>query len=521
MKSYKSVFILAIVLLISVSCQKGSTADISKGSYSKNYDCEIGITLSTDADQSFVFGGDWKNRVISWQKEIEEKYGIKVNLKYVSSINFATFMDGTYLEEEIGNNGLAGLIALNYYEISNIGNLAEKELIIPLDEYLADNRAFQSIPDYILKPYMIDGHLYALPTGNSNFPSVRLISKQMLTETGSKVPETLSEYFEVMQKFSKLKDTVPMVMNYYNNNITPMVHNPQMNFESNGSILNLKDLFYANGCYPSYTGYISYNYDPLTGGVEDFMLKPGAEETLTYINSLFQSNLLQVEKIYNIETFAQNKNFGSYYQCIQNYKPEYQNDYEIIWYLKGNNDKYLNAVEPSKMVYVLSKNTENPKETINAYVDAFFLNKDGYYMMYMGKESDTYSYDGKSITLKDNNNIMRLVDTNVEFLTENAQVFRNADGLEYFQDMDKIKSVAETLIRDEMLFTSSLYPLSNKTRLVSQTYNWFFDLFINGKGNANVEDIQKNYVNHAKTRGSQETLDFLNELYGTKATYSY
>ncbi|MBN2852722.1 MAG: extracellular solute-binding protein [Clostridia bacterium] len=521
LKRFKIFIVFIIILIIAVACQNSSIKESDNGIVFTDYDCEMVINISTNTDQAYVFESQWKGKMATWQEEIESRYGIKININYVSAYNFSLYMDGSYLIDQIENEGMTDLIALNYYEIANIGKLVEQGLILPLDEYLEDNAAYKNLPDYILKPYYIQGHLYALPSGNSNFPSLRLINKKMLLETGLAVPETLSEYYEMLVGFSKIDDAVPMVMNLYNNNAVPMIHSPQMGWGASNAILNLKDIFFANGCYPSYNGYTSIGYDPLTGAIEDFMLKPDASVTFTYIDNLFESKLLQVKKVNDFDVFSTDKTYGSYYNCMSNYKESYKSDYETIWYLKGSNDKYLNDVEPSKMVYVLSRNSVNPKETVNAYVNAFMLNKEGYQYMYLGCKNDAFTVDENRLVRKEETNLMRLVDVNIDYLTSDNRKYTNEAGIEYFQNMTQFKSLAESLIQDDMFFTTTCYPFADNVMAAGDVFGWFFDYFINGKGSNSIDDIMEEYRIYAKIYGAKEALDQLNELYGTKATYTF
>lgn len=506
----KRIIILIVVLSLLIACTSNDPVLESTPSNSlvinqakDTEDIEIELTISTDASHGYIFEDEWKSEVVSWQEELSLKYGVVVSLNYISAYRLDTFINGTYLEEAIKDDGLSGLIQLKDYEITNLAKLIDLQLILPLDEYLVENKAFNNLPGYLLNPYIINDKLYAIPAGNSGFPSIRLISKELLAKTQQPIPKTLSEYYEVLVDIKSNGDSVPMVTN-----------------DTGNYVYNIKDLFYANGCYPSFTGFSSISYDPLTNAVEDYMLKPGALETYQYIDHLIGNQLLQIKNVDSFDHFSSDARYGSYYGEMTEYSQKLIDDYDIIWYLEGSNNKFLNVINPSEKVYVLSKNTIQAKETVNAFVNTFLLNEEGYYLGYFGQKDVKYKKNDYEVHAIEDEDRMEIMNSDINYLSNGITSY-SSDGLEYYKNINELTNVTEQLLKDDLLFSTSEYSFSFNARDAGWIHSWFFEIFMNSRGTVDVQEIIDEYVDYAKTFGGKDSLDQLNKLYGTSAMYDY
>jgi len=482
MKNIIKLIIIISILGVIASCEN---TDISKKQTNMNLlaeeQCNMILNLAVNMNQSYVFDEEYEHDISQWENLLKDKYNIDMQLNYISPIYESEFISGSYIIEKIEDKSLEGLIRLQGIQLTNIGALKSEGLILPLDELLMENDGFTNLPMAMKSPFIIDGKLWAIPSGYENTASVRFISKELLEKSNSDIPETLAEYYEVLLNISKIKETIPMVIN----NDIPYS-------------FTMRDIFYANGCYPSYTGFSSINYDPLTNSVEDYILKPGAIDTYQYLNLLFENKLLQLKNVDNLDEFVKNKNYGSYYNEIKDYKQEYEDDYEIIWYLKGSNDKYLNTILPSKGAYILSRNTQNAKQTVNKFVDTFLLDKEGYYTSYFGEYDKKYYIENEYVVAVSNEKGMNITTPYMEYLSNTNTKFKNSDGVEYYNNIVNINSITTQLLKEDLLFSSSYFPYSFDLRMAGRIHGWFFTNFINRRGEVNIEDLvdmeQKQYT---------------------------
>ncbi|MCK5812307.1 MAG: hypothetical protein KAG94_05375 [Clostridiales bacterium] len=504
MKLYKKILIILVVFTLLVGCNNSSSIKTTNNTpLSLKSVSEFTINIGAFPEQNYFFDDEWKSDITSWQEEIKNKYGVDINLNYISSYYADEIINGIYYQEAILKDEISGLIKLSRGQIANIGEMINQSTIYPLDEYLENNQYYKNLPDVVKEPFIVNGVTYAIPAGSSYLPSVRLIRKDLLEKTGLNPPSTTTELYEILMAFKKNDGIVPIVVS-----------------DTYNVIANLKDILHAYGCYPSYNGNMAISYDPTTNAYEDYLLKPEAKEALLYINMLFDNNLLERKNVDNFDDFIKEDNYGSYYSTIYNFSDTYQKNYDIVWHLSGSNNQYLMEARADYAAYVLTINTKNPQEVINTFIDTLFVTRDKYLMGYFGQEGVNYIDNGDVIKRIEDKHRMQLLEYN-SYYQNNETTLLLSNGDRLYENMDMLNNVTDQLLADHLAFVSPLFPYYPKFVEVGRIHSWFLNNFILRSGDTNVDNLIEAYVRYAKIYGGPEALEYLNDLYNTKPKYTY
>lgn len=498
----RTFFLILIIVILLVSCQNSSNKN-NDISLTNSEPPLINLYFSSHIKETKYNEEQWQTDYKTWHDLLLKEYNVNVNINLISPLYYDEFISGTYIVKSIEKEEFDGLVRLRGHELASIGLLKNSGFISPLDTYLSDNSKFLNLPDAMISPFIIDGKLYAIPSGFSDLPSFRLVKKDLLTKVNLPIPENINSYYNMLKEFKKIDNIIPMAIN-----------------GTSIYMYELKDLFYANGCYPSYNGVSSINYDPLTGAIEDYILKPGAKDTFLFLNTLMQEGLLQVTDIYDIEDYANNNNLGTYYREITGFSDSIEKQCDIIWYLKGTNDIYLNSIISTRIAYVLPSNASNPYEVVNGFVNTFLLNQDGYFLGRMGLEGVSYYKDGDTI-ITYNNDYMGVSDDYLEYQSNGTTTYQHQSGYVYFENLNKLSEVSSTLLQKQLMFPTSYYPFVGDLGRLSTLHNQFFAHFINQNGDIDVNDFINEYISDARRFGAPDILDSINKTYGTKSSYSY
>ncbi len=498
----RTFFLILVIVALLVSCQNSSDKN-SDISLTNSEPPTINLYFSSHIQETKYNEEQWQTDYKTWQDLLLREYNVNVKINLVSPLYYDEFVSGTYIIKSIEKGEFDGLVRLRGHELASIGLLKDSGFISPLDTYLSDNSNFLNLPDAMIAPFMIGGKLYAIPSGFSDLPSFRLVKKDLLKQVNLPIPDNISSYYNMLKEFKKIDDIIPMAIN-----------------GTSIYMYELKDLFYANGCYPSYNGVSSINYDPITGAIEDYILKPGAKDTFIFLNTLLEEGLLQVTDIYDIEDYANNNNLGTYYREITGFSDSIEKQCDIIWYLKGTNDTYLNTVISTRIAYVLPSNVSNPYEVVNGFVNTFLLNQDGYFLGRMGLEGVSYYKDGNAI-ITYNNEYMGVSDDYLAYQSNGITTYQHESGYVYFENLNKLSEVSSTLLQEKLLFSTSYYPFVGDLDKLLGLHNQFFTQLINQNGEMDVDDLISEYISYAKRYNAPDLLDSINETYGTKSLYTY
>ena len=184
-----------------------------------------------------------------WLEKMYSQYGVDLN------ITSDTYKDDEYVRSatSLANDVLykdtafAGLIKVKSWQISS----NTIDLFLPLDDYLADNPIWQSLPDELKDAFKVDGHIYAIPTYMFRAQNARMITDESLQETGITVTD-LQSFSDFAKAYTHSTGKAALT-SYY--------------------LMNVNDILNAFGLYNmmSYTINHPYSYDPTEDCCVDFL----------------------------------------------------------------------------------------------------------------------------------------------------------------------------------------------------------------------------------------------------------
>lgn len=353
------------------------------GSSSKSNDI-----LKTNIDQLTIsvmqsFNGD-DDATAQWEEYMSDKYNCNVNVEDYN-IAISALHQGTY----------SGLINTNSPEIlTNIKNGS----ILPLDDYLKDNRAWNALPDYFRNLFEYDGHVWAIPTSYTNYGSAITIRTDWLEKVGAGIPTTIEDFMITGEKIH-LRDANGDG-DYTNDYIL------------GGSLsMDLDNFFQSLGIYSS-SG-TSIAYDPTMGCIVDSFFKDSSSTALQSLRTMVLNGLIDPSS-FNYGTSAGNNNLAGLYgvrlggffttgkygvgielakgkakselghELNINDEEDYKYATSIYELLPPLSNEYPITYKTGEEGFVLSANTKNPKETINAFVDMIYSYHKGFLDFYLG-----------------------------------------------------------------------------------------------------------------------------------------
>ena len=201
MKKLLSLFLaISFTLFCCVSCSGGETnAKISSTPLSISVSDSVSLNIYRPPVGSFIqFDG-----IKAWEKLIEEKYGISIKINYISPLHQSAIATSTYYPQAIRDGDIVGMIELNISDFPNLGVLKDEGLILPLDSYLAENHAYQGLPESMKSAFRLsDGQTWALAVSSPSGIAMRNFRKSWLDALGLQSPQTLDELYEVSKAFA-------------------------------------------------------------------------------------------------------------------------------------------------------------------------------------------------------------------------------------------------------------------------------------------------------------------------------
>lgn len=454
-----------------------------------------------------------------WRTYIHDTYLIDVEVNYISPLHQSAIASSTYYPDAIRNGDIQGLIELNLSDLPNLGVLKNEGLILPLDDYLADNEAFNALPESIKSAFKFyDGQTWALATSSPEGVAGRFFRKSWLDALDLQAPATLEELYEVSRAFA-----------YDDPNGNGENDEYGMNANRRTGARMMNDIFLANDCYLSNYTACSISYDHTTGAYEDAVLKPGMIDALEYIKALHDDKILHLSQEWS---FMESDRLGNFYDFSNFWNSSFdETDWEQVYYLGEKRDKCVVALKPYKC-FVLTSNTKNPDSVINGFVNIFLSDINGMAIGNFGLPDSDFNIEGATIYSKYEssdsqgsdfyeNNIW-LTGLNHDMLNT-AEVNINSSYLseDYLNSAKKDIIAYNELIESGLLFTDSWFLPHQDYKDVQRTfaiamYNFYFEM-----DNLSLRDYINNYINSAKKAGAQQILNDLNEDIGAIPTYSY
>jgi len=301
-----------------------------------------------------------------WQVEMSERYGVKITVFSNTYTDGAPVMTAGLKNKDIfmEKEKFSGLIQIE--AMNTLQSAIDRNLAVPLNDYLADNPIWNALPDEIKSIYQVNGHIYAIPAYVKNFMHSRVIYKDAIEQTGINVND-LDSLKEFAAAYAKATG------NYTINSFC---------------MFDMNDIMNAFGLYMQGANAISY--DPVENCFVDFLTKGAAVDSLEYLRELYTAGALNCDfqnSTYDNNTASHQATYGLYnldeYSEVLTLNPHYP---QVL-------NNYVNG-------FFMTKDTAQPKETINFFVNMLFGSEQNYLDCWLGS-SDCYTLNSDgTITVK-------------------------------------------------------------------------------------------------------------------------
>lgn len=452
-----------------------------------------------------------------WLAEMSLRYGVKLN------ITSKTYIDGksdisilSRIRDVLnGKDTFAGLLDIQSMQISS----DTIDQLMPLDDYLVDNPIWKSLPEELKDAFKVDGYIYAIPANVFRTQYTRKINNEALKETGITVTD--------LQSFSKFAKAY--------------THSTGKAVLSSYYLEYLTDILNAFGLYNmSNLTNNPFSYDPTADCCVDFLTKGAAVDALEYLRELYQAGALYISFDDSVNV---NKDFDDGVTCTYYFQYSNQENCTDIFTL---NPKYPQIALTSVDGFAMTKDTPQPKETINQFLNMLLGSEESYLECWLGSP-DTYilNSDG-TITVKmpqnaDGSFTYPLMPNLTGGLTDifpysNANVFFSENGVvgkgsetkagkynEQFTllyDLFKkglivdVPSFYQTTVRNE------IYTAINKDHSIDMLYrNCIKNAITSSK--YTVQQVIDNYREEMLNLGGNQILDQINAAISKKTAYYY
>ena len=484
----------------------------------------------------------------AWPKALKEHYGVTVVVQYPLRRNYMET-----IEESAMSGDLTGIVELfgGPYLMEWINN----EWIYPLSDYLADNEVWNTvIPDMWKDAYTFNDKVWALASGADGEAVwfTRSMRGDWLERLELEKPYTIDQFYEASYKFT------------YNdpddNNMDDTV-----GFTSAGT-WNIQDIFQAFDARLSHVSDPVPVWNPNTNIWEDSMLKPEMAECLIFLRKCFDEKVLDpmtfqdVDGAYMRTKVASGKCGGTFYwdswtlSFENNVRGKYPNASMVcVGALSGNITENLNHYGISYGApRVMMKNTPQPKETINWYVNTFYGDEWGFWTAKIGPVGNERGQAGAACTIEGNTIVRNTyIDSGGNIRTYPApgyigglpsralytvyEVAYHAPGNEKWAE-NVLKIVKNNFDRkrgwiEEYIGNNMAYLLPEKLKeSTSPVYLDLNDEIVeiameaiskSVMGTVTVEEALKQYKEKARVLGVKDILDFENEKLGKSTEQSY
>ncbi|HOP11307.1 MAG TPA: hypothetical protein PK629_07440 [Oscillospiraceae bacterium] len=310
-----------------------------------------------------------------WLDETSERYGIILHIYP----NYKAYIDDTgYVAVPKSPSYVDGYVSLefeseestpapqpkkpNYVGLTQIGSadalkksVTDSDPYMPLEDYLDDNPIWKALPEDFKSLYEINGHIYAIPTSVTLIQKARIIHNEALEKTGIAVTD-LNSFREFalayIQNAKKVTD--------------------------NAAISEVADVLTAFGLYPGEDAYVQFNYDPTADCFTDWLTKPAAVDALEYLRELTNAGALTYR-------YATGSDFFKMGLWASKYAPYF--DYSDCTEVLTLNPEYPQVAFTEIKGFAMIKDTPQPQETINFFIDLLFGSEQNYLDCWLGSSN--------------------------------------------------------------------------------------------------------------------------------------
>lgn len=341
-----------------------------------------------------------------WTDAMSERYGVYITVTVPVDATYSDMLKQVKTQDIHGVFNVAGDGALDVVQFYK-----DEGAILPLEDYLANNPAWLSLPEEMRNMYMIDGHIWAIPSSYYYAVKTRSFRNDWLQRLGLEVPtdlQSLKEYALAVTD-SDIAGTA-------------IGGGPDLSWAI--------DILNAFGVRIDSSGQLGYAYDPETDIFIDGFLQPEAVEALQYLRDLYQAGALDVNiwdtMPEDVRNSLENGNYGSYYSTAGDGKYGYglyaaanaiyeqtaewpttdtkwnelTSFYTEIPALANNDFEVPQMLFPQGGAFVLINGTAQPAETANFFIDLLYGSQANYLEARVGLPANYIRNSDGSITLK-------------------------------------------------------------------------------------------------------------------------
>lgn len=412
-----------------------------------------------------------------------------------------------------GEAEFAGLVELRSSQISS-DTIVQ---LLPLDDYLADNPVWKTLPDELKDAFKVDGHIYAIPANVFRAQNARMIRDEALKVTGITVTDLQS--FSDFAKAYKQSKEKPVLTSYY--------------------LTGLTDILNAFGLYNSYY-YTSFDFDPAEDCYVDFLTKGAAVDALEYLRALYQAGALDISFDGSVNVY------GDFYDgiCCTVYGQYF--DYEDCTELFTLNPVYPQFANTAVYGFAMAKDTPQPEETINQFLNMLFGSEENYLECWLGTPDNYVLNSDGTVTVKMPQNadgsftyppmpnltggmsdIFPYSDANI-FFSQNGVVDKGSKTEASIQN-DRFTILYDSLKKGLIVEVPSFYQTTilNNVNTAIRNDNYIRILYMDCIKNAltsstrTVQQVVDDYREEMFNYGGNAMLDQINAAIGKKTAYYY
>ncbi len=447
-----------------------------------------------------------------WLDEMSQRYRVKLNIisnSYKDSENSDRTASNQRSDVLSSKTTFDGLISVSSGSLS-LGLFYD--VLMPLEDYLNNNPTWNALPEDFKSLFEENGHIYAIPTYLFRAQNARYIYNDATAMTGITVTD-----LESLQKFAvayqKAEDSAAF-----------------------GSMITtgLEDIFNAFGLYPN--DLEQFNYDPTEGCYVDMLTKAAAVDALEYLRGLYNTGALD----YGVTKDTGNMNFynGIYPSHYHQYF-DVENCSEIL----SLNPKYPQIAFTQISGFAMTKDTTQPKETVDFLVNMVFGSEENYLECWLGLQNSYMINSDGSITVEmPQDSHGKYVYPCMPYLAGGlTNIFPHSDANLFFRQNGAV--TAESITEAEKynalskqfydsLKNGSVFEIPQQYRNIkSQTYeanknftgNWYADCLKNAITNPDytVQQAIDEYLAAMLNIGGNQMLDEMNAAIGKETAYYY
>lgn len=355
-----------IIIIFLIGILAGCRQNINDNETFEDANFDFNNVIDINIQTRYFYGFDPESN-----KDIQEKFADVLKEKFGLNLKISGIGETIITKQDVEN--FDGLI-----RIGRIGfnNFYSAESISPITEYLADNKIWNNLPEYFKINGEINGGLWAIPANTIDLPIFysRFVRNDWLEEVALDTPNTIDEYYELLQKFT------------YNDPDGNQI-NDTYGFISNG-IQGLHDIFNAFDCRIPFSTEYFPTWDPLKNMYVDGLQEPNIIECLNFLNNCYEQKLLHNSFMETDQRTLMSKYYKGNIGSLSNFI-NYHDDIElrtginhkIITALKGEIDeKIIPALVECSEFYIVPINMKNKEVVVNRFVNVFLGTELGYFM---------------------------------------------------------------------------------------------------------------------------------------------